>query len=138
MSGIVTQFAKEIITSPLQVTLCAVGLGNAPVHAAGANVSVEEDRRLAGQLGPAIDPEHAVAILVKAWEPPLMEFVDFARLLRHALGEGRSIVVLPVGIDTGSRLHPAEDGQMEIWRRKISQVGDPWLRVGSIEKEART
>lgn len=111
--------------------------GNAPTHAAGANVSVEEDRRLARQLGPAIDPEQAVAILVKAWEPPLMDFIDFVRLLRHTLGEGRSIVVLPVGIDTGSRLHPAEGGQMEIWRRKISQVGDPWLRVGSIEKEAR-
>ena len=63
-----------------------------------------------------------------------MEFIDFVRLLRHTLGEGLSIVVLPVGLETGSQLHPAEDGQIEIWRRKITQVGDPWLRVGSIEE----
>jgi hypothetical protein len=112
--------------------------GVVPVHSAGADVSIEEDRRLAGQLPPIIDNEQAVAILVKAWEPPLMEFIDFVRLLRHNLGDGRPIIVLPVGIDTGARLHPAEDGQLGIWRRKVSQVGDPWLRVGSVEKEART
>jgi hypothetical protein len=111
--------------------------GNTPTHAAGADVTIEEDRRLAGQLAPVIDHEQAIAILVKAWEPPLMEFIDFVRVLRHALGDGRSIVVLPVGIETGSRLHPAEDGQLEIWERKIAQVGDPWLRVGSIARETR-
>ncbi len=108
--------------------------GETPIHAAGANVSIEEDRRLASELAPTVNHEQAVALLVKAWEPPLMEFIDFVRLLRHTLGEGLSIVVLPVGIETGSQLHPAEDGQTEIWRRKISQVGDPWLRVGSIEE----
>jgi hypothetical protein len=108
--------------------------GDAPVHAAGATVSIEEDRRLASQLAPTVNDEQVVALLVKAWEPPLMEFIDFVRLLRHALGEGRSIVVLPVGVETGSRLHPAEDRQTEIWRRKITQVGDPWLRIGTIEE----
>ncbi|RKX34306.1 MAG: hypothetical protein DRP71_07555 [Verrucomicrobia bacterium] len=110
--------------------------GQAPIHPAGANVSIEEDHRLADQLAPVIGDEQAVAILVKAWEPPLMEFIDFVRLLRPALGDGRSIIVLPVGIDTGSRLHPAEDRQLEIWRRKISQVGDPWLRVDLIQEVA--
>jgi hypothetical protein len=108
--------------------------GEVPIHAAGANVSIEQDRRLASILAPAVNREQAVALLVKAWEPPLMEFIDFVRLLRHTLGKGLSIVILPVGIETGSQLHPAEDAQIEIWRRKIAQVGDPWLRVGSIEE----
>jgi len=123
---------------PATDTAIGAAFGPAPIHTAGASVSVEEDRRLAVQLAAAVDREQAIAILVKAWEPPLMEFIDFLRLLRHTLGDGRSLIVLPIGIGTGSGLKPAEDSQLKIWRRKISPVGDPWLRVGSIGEEAAT
>ena len=39
-------------------------------------------------------------ILVKAWEPPLMEFVDFVKALRTKISaESAEIVVLPVGLE---------------------------------------
>ena len=72
----------------------------------------------------------AVLITVKAWEPPLMEFIDFVVALRAAdRGAHTAVLVLPVGLAEDDPLPVATAAQLQVWQRKLASVGDPWLRV---------
>ena len=99
------------------------------VQAAGGSATVQHDQALLRQLADDAPEDGQVAIVVKAWEPPLLEFVDFARALRHALGRGRMILVMPVGVDPAGAPAAPSDSQRGVWQRKLTQLGDPWLRV---------
>ena len=68
-------------------------------------------------------------MLVKAWEPPILEVVDFLGGLRRAIGEGERIVVLPIAMSLQALASHAYQQQCNIWQRKLATVGDPWLRV---------
>ena len=67
-----------------------------------------------------------VALLVKSWEPPLGELVDFLCDLREATGDGRPIGVLAPAPQAEAAPDPAH---LETWRRALSRIGDPWLTV---------
>lgn len=101
-------------------------LGQVPVFPAGGAASLESDREVIARLRRLELPADAeVVVLVRAWEPPLLELADFLREARRALGRERLIVVQPVG-EEGSAPGPA---QVDMWRRSLQRVGDPWLRV---------
>lgn len=97
----------------------------------GGEASLETDREVVRR---AAAGEGAVAVLVKAWEPPVLEFVDFLGDLRGALGAGRPIVVLPVGV-AGGEAAPPEPGDALQWQRRLDAAGDPWLSVLAISRE---
>ncbi|MEM7626985.1 MAG: DUF2868 domain-containing protein [Planctomycetota bacterium] len=82
--------------------------------AGGAN-SIEEDR---AAIDEAARRGGVVRVVVKAWEPPILELLDFLRDLRTALRDDTVIEVMPVG-----------DGDRAVWRKKLASVGDPWLRL---------
>lgn len=109
---------------------------------AGGAAAVAEDLALAEQINTAIESsDDAVLIVVKAWEPPLMEFIDFLVALRAALTvRATMILVLPVGLDDagGAGLPPATPAQLNLWRNKLAAIGDPWLRVVSTAEEVLT
>lgn len=110
-------------------------LGATAVHPAGGALPPEDDRALVEKLGGQSSKDD-VGIVVKAWEPPLMEFVDFVRSLRSAIGAGRTILVLPVLADGSQPITAGDPKQIQIWRRRLAGLGDPWLRVESIKEEA--
>lgn len=110
----------------------AARFGGAKLHAAGGATPVEQDWALAARLTANSGGDGDVAIVVKAWEPPLLEFIDFTSALRQALGPGRAIAVVPVGVDPPSGLAPPTPAQVDIWRRKLSRAGDPWLRIAPV------
>lgn len=114
-------------------------LGDVPVRQAGGGRAPADDRRVVASVrsGTAADAT-AVAILVKAWEPPLLEFIDFVEALRRKLGDGAAIIVFPLVRD--ERGAPVEHAaaHLEVWRRKLGQVGDPWLRVAELGTEVRS
>ncbi len=109
--------------------------------AAGGASSMEQDAALIRQLGSTRNPasEHGdVLILVKGWEPPLLEFIDFVKALRGQLaGDRAEIVVLPVGLDSDSHvgLNAASPAQLKLWRDKLARLGDPSLRVAADRQE---
>ncbi len=109
--------------------------------AAGGASSVEQDAALIRQLGSTrnLGSDHGdVLILVKGWEPPLLEFIDFVKALRGQLaGDRAEIVVLPVGLDSDSSagLHAASSAQCKLWRDKLARIGDPSLRVAADRQE---
>lgn len=84
------------------------------LHAGGGR-ALDDDRRA---IAEASRGEGVVRVVVKAWEPPVLELLDFLGDLRKSLGDGRAIEVQPVG-----------EGDRAVWRKKLASVGDPWLRL---------
>jgi hypothetical protein len=80
--------------------------------------------------------EAAPLLLVKAWEPPILEVLDLLGELRGACGDGRTILVLPLARGADGALSPARDSNAHTWTRRLDAVGDPWLDVVTGEEVA--
>jgi hypothetical protein len=124
---------------PVDADLLATAFPGAKVFPAGGAAAVRDDLALAKSLA-AADGEGDVVIVVKAWEPPLMEFIDFVNTLRETpAGDPSMRIVLPVGLDdTGGAPGRASPAQLKVWRDKLATIGDPWLRVVDKLEEVRS
>jgi hypothetical protein len=99
------------------------------VHAGGTN-SLASDREAIERIRTgSTSPQDPVLLLVKAWEPATLEVLDFLQELRHALGIGRTIAVMPLGRDDGGALGSPRPAELQQWRQRIQAVGDPWTTV---------
>jgi hypothetical protein len=91
-------------------------------HAGGA--SLEQDasalRALAGT--PAEEP---VLVITRAWEPPVLELLDFLADLRRAVGEGRGVLVIPLALDAAAGPVAPAATDTDTWRRAVERLGDP-------------
>jgi hypothetical protein len=100
------------------------------VHHAGGRRSISQDQETVAAL--ATSPGSVgIALVVKAWEPPMMELLDFVRELRQSVGPTRLILVAPVGIQTGGRLAPPEPADLARWEKRLRDLRDPALAVRS-------
>ena len=97
-------------------------------HAAGGGLAPEQDHETIGTVAER-DTASTVVVLVKAWEPPMAELLDFLGELRARTPRERPILVTPVGQDTSGSTQIAEPGDVDVWRQTIARTGDPWLRV---------
>ena len=95
---------------------------------AGGGASLASDRAVVKTV---VDEcaEGAVAVVVKSWEPPLLELVDFLKELRQAIGPGREIVVTPLAMDTANQLIPPPAKALAVWQRQMNRANDPWLQT---------
>jgi len=152
----VINWADVPVSSDLLVSLSP----GAKVYQAGGTVALSDDVALAKQIASTTGTaDSAVLIVVKAWEPPLMEFIDFLNTIRSVLPRRSCmIIVLPVGLDDSASpaahagaltsrtqserplssigsmnaaLPEATPAQLKLWRDKLGSLGDPWLRVAS-------
>jgi hypothetical protein len=104
------------------------------VRPGGGTRTLAEDRALVEDIGGSGNGT-GIAVLVKAWEPPVEELFDFLALLRDRIGEGESILLLPVGVnETGEAVAPSA-GEVAVWRRAVANHADPWLRVATAPAE---
>lgn len=94
------------------------------LHAGGAQ-STEEDEAAIARLCPQRD--QGVAVVVKAWEPPLLEIVDFLQQVRARCTRGQAIIVLLWGGED-----PVSDSDAEVWRLTLRQLKDPDLHIEAI------
>ena len=97
----------------------------------GGAGSGRSDRALLADLAAAGAPP---ALLVKAWEPPLAELLDWLAELRDALGTGVPILVLPVAEGAPAALADPDASDARIWARSLAGTGDPWLFAVSEER----
>ena len=112
-----------------------LGLETAVLLPAGGRLPPEEDRRVIEQMGAAADLD-AVAVLVRSWEPPVLELLDFLRDLRQGLGKERSIRVVPVGLSPdGQAIAPRPD-DLRQWRDRVATLADPAIVVSAVGEEA--
>jgi hypothetical protein len=116
---------------PAVVVSWAEAVEQAPGGTSGLAASGADVLRAGGRLAPSADLDAArhaaaraahdprpVAVVVRAFEPPMLEILDFLKELRRQLGDGREIVV-------GLAHARAEDER--VWRRRLASLGDPWL-----------
>ncbi len=105
-----------------------LGIGLKKVVEAGGGRTLTEDRAAiddvcAGGVG-------TLVVFTRAWEPPLLEFLDFIAALRGAVGPDASIIVSPVA-EAASGVEPV---QRETWARAIGRIADPrlYLETGAL------
>jgi hypothetical protein len=97
-------------------------------HEAGGAQSLAQDRQVVDAVAQG-SLEHGVMILVKAWEPPMKEFLDFLRELRSASPRDRGLMVVPLGrASTGVSTAP-EPHHFDLWSSVLTRLGDPWLSL---------
>ena len=99
----------------------------ADTHDAGGTRTLDQDRTTISTM--AAEAPLSVVFFARAWEPPVLELLDFLTALRIRLGAQVSIVVVPVADESG-RVHEV---QARTWRRAIARLGDPhaYVEVGS-------
>ncbi|MCZ6888727.1 MAG: DUF2868 domain-containing protein [Gammaproteobacteria bacterium] len=85
-----------------------MGGGNAPAH----------DRQVLQDI--EVGGTSLVLMLTKAWEPPLLDCLDFLRALRGRLGRDVSIAVVPLGVGGGE----AEGMDLAAWHQRVLTLGD--------------
>jgi hypothetical protein len=98
------------------------------VHHAGGRRSISADEETIAALAASPAPA-GIALVVKAWEPPMMELLDFIRDIRQSVGPRRLIVVAPTGIQSTGRLTAPEPADLAQWEARLRRLQDPALAV---------
>ena len=99
-----------------------LGIDVTSVTAAGAG-ELTADRAALERL--TADAAQTLIVFTPAWEPPLLELLDFLAELRRRIGSAVSIVVAPV--PDGPRA--VNDVERATWTRTIARLADPKLYV---------
>lgn len=111
----------------------ALGWSVLGTRSAGGAGSLQDDRdTIAFAAAAGGGDECAVVIAVRAWEPPVLEFLDFVRELRAALDERAAIAVVPVALDARGQLVETPESDLAQWRKRLARLGDPWLSVRAL------
>ena len=85
------------------------------VRDAGGRRSLAEDEARIAEAG---EGQGAVIVCVRAYEPPMLEVLDFLCDLRASIGDVRALAVLMLGGDREDR---------STWAHKLATLGDPGL-----------
>lgn len=119
--------------APVDHAYLSARFPTAPVFPAGGGSPLEADTAAIHQVAQALrqNPGGEIAILVRAWEPPLHELFDFLRDLRQAVGRERTLVIVPLGEDPGGRPAEPDPGHHRVWAGQAARAGDPWLVVAA-------
>jgi hypothetical protein len=100
-----------------------LGLDVRAIAEAGGGQGLAADRAALERL--AADPTPTLVVFTPAWEPPLLELLDFLAELRRRAGGAVSIVVAPV--PDGPRA--VTDVERSTWTRAVGRLADPKLYV---------
>ena len=96
---------------------------------AGGRQTTKQDQELV--LGLCQQKPEGVGILVKAWEPPMLDFLDFVSSIRQQCGRKIPILVLLWGEQDGITVP-----DRETWHQTLAGLADPDLHVESIGQAA--
>jgi len=93
------------------------------------NQDYAADRQMLADLGnrPHMG-QTDILIIQEAWQPPIMEYIDFIKQLRQAVGHGPSIRIGLIGKPRPKTVFtPVKDENQKIWTQKITAMGDPGI-----------
>lgn len=106
----------------LASSLLALGIEPRDWLSAGGAQTIRQDRETVAALCPGA--AEAVAVVVRAWEPPLLEFLDFIQNVRERCNRRQPILVLLWGGQDGVA---ARD--RDAWHVTLQRLRDPDLHV---------
>lgn len=95
----------------LEVLCDALGVSAPLCVEVGGNNPLEVDRQIASEA------TGEVLVVVKAWEPPTMDFMDH---LEMVASHAKKVVVMPVG--TAKEGYTPQTRHKEVWLRKLTQA----------------
>jgi hypothetical protein len=104
----------------------ALGLEVLSLRRAGEG-ALENDAEASRALA-ATGDDAPILLLAKAWEPPVLDLLDFIGDVRRAIGDGRAIVVAPLAFEAGQPTAPSEH-EIAQWCRAVDRLADPWTSV---------
>ena len=96
-------------------------------YPAGGHQSMKDDRALLEQISNH-KPE-AVALVVRSWEPPMLDFVDLVRDIRQHTGERCLLLVLLLPVRSGGPVHA---DHLESWESSLYALNDAALFVEAL------
>ncbi len=104
-----------------------LGLRLTELIEAGGARDLSQDRAALEAIAAA--GQRTVVIFTPAWEPPLLEFLDFVAALRRELGPASAVLVTPVAEDERC----VTEVETDIWGRALGRLSDPqvYLEVGA-------
>ncbi len=105
--------------------LALMGIRVQAFYPAGGRQSTEADAVLGRSL--CRESRVGIGILVRAWEPPMLEFMDFLSGIRRQCGDRKPVIVLLMG-DAGGVTAVDRD----TWQLTLGQLRDPDLHVEAI------
>jgi hypothetical protein len=91
------------------------------LNAGGARSTAEDNATVAALCRQASE---GVAVIAKAWEPPLLEFLDFLQEIRAQCGRRQPLIVVLWGGASG-----VSERDRESWRLTLRQLRDPDLHL---------
>ncbi|MEM1212829.1 MAG: DUF2868 domain-containing protein [Planctomycetota bacterium] len=100
--------------------------GLAGDHPVGGAQSLEQDRATIQAVADTVaqaDVPPVITLRVKAYEPPVLEVLDFLTDLRQALGDA-----IPIHAELIGQPQPTPT-QTQVWQQRLATLNDPWLRV---------
>ncbi len=106
--------------------LQSMGIRSLDFMLAGGSRSTDQDRATIRSLC-RLKPE-GIAVIVKSWEPPLLEFLDFVQSLRERCDRKQPIIILLWGGENG-----VAEGDTETWQLTLRQLRDPDLHIEIME-----
>ncbi|MEM1208855.1 MAG: DUF2868 domain-containing protein [Planctomycetota bacterium] len=89
---------------------------------AGGSAGLAADRAVVERLG-EMKPT-SLRVVVRGWEPPTLEALDFLREVRGAVGDGRVIEVAAEAMDGAGT-----GDELRAWRGAIDRLGDGDVRL---------
>ena len=75
-----------------------------------------------------------VVVVLEAWQPPIVETIEFIKVLRQGLGKTARIAVLLTGKPEGQSIFTLVDrSDKEVWAHSLMKLADPYLRLEALE-----
>ena len=103
----------------------SMGISPQELLAAGGNRTTDQDNETITSL--CHSKTDGIAVIVKSWEPPLLEFVDFVHAIRERCTRQQPIIVLLWGDQDG-----VSKQDIETWQLTLHQLKDPDLHIEAL------
>jgi hypothetical protein len=106
--------------------------GSGPYHKlrfGGLEQTEEElDIRIASALHET--PSTGIILLQEAWQPPIREFINLLRRIRHELPRRYPLSIVLIGKPTQETLLTrANTRDLQVWRKSLQSLSDPYLAL---------
>jgi len=83
---------------------------------------------LANIQNSSLSSETDILLIQEAWQPPILEYVNFIKKLRQVIGSGPCIRIGLIGKPLANTIFtPVKEVNRTIWTRKINAIGDPCI-----------
>lgn len=94
---------------------------------AGGSATLVEDQAVVDGVGRRADAVWVV-VLVKTWEPPMLECLEFLKAVREA-GATRLLIA---GVSLAEEDQRSQYEEAQVWRRRLAELGEPlpyWYNI---------